>query len=119
MSDRNALNLRSFLYFTATGLALGGLIGWLAMHSWLGLGFLVIGVILVIGLWAELDFLADIATAVMEPVWRGIARAGQQWAGADPGKPVDGRLRAAFGLAFLIGLACGAAIDFSGPKGGA
>ena len=119
MTDRNAPNLRSVLYFAATGLALGALIGTLAMHSWLGVGFLVIGLILFIGLWAELDFLTDIAGAVIEPLWRAIARAGQHWAGADPDKPVDGRLRACFALTFLAGLAGGVLIDFSGPKGGA
>ena len=119
MSDRNALNLRSFLYFTATGLALGGLIGWLAMHSWLGLGFLVIGVILVIGLWAELDFLTDIATAVIEPAWRSIARTGQQLAGMDPNEPLVLGPRIVFGLAFLTGLAGVVLTRFSASEGGA
>ena len=60
----NRPNLAAILYFAAIGLALGAGIGWLALNSWLGIGFLIVGVILLIGLWAELDFLTDIATAV-------------------------------------------------------
>ena len=66
----NRPNLAAILYFAAIGLALGAGIGWLALNSWLGIGFLVVGVILLIGLWAELDFLTDIATAVIEPMPR-------------------------------------------------
>lgn len=119
MSDRNSRSLVSALYFVAIGLALGAGVGWLALNSWLGLGFLILGAILVIGIWAEVDLLTDIATTVMAPVWRSIARTGQQLAGADPDRPVDLWLRAGFGLAFLTGLAGAILFQFSASKGGA
>ena len=112
-------NLAAILYFAAIGLALGAGIGWLALNSWLGIGFLVVGVILLIGLWAELDFLTDIATAVIEPAWRSIARTGQQLAGMDPNQPLDLGPRIVFGLAFLTGLAGVVLTRFSASEGGA
>ena len=119
MSDRNSLNLASVLYFAVIGGAFGAGIGWLALNSWLGIGFLIIGAVLFIGLWAELDFLTDIASAVIEPVWRSIARTGQQLAGADPDRPVDFGARFVFGLAFLTGLASVVLIKFSASEAGA
>ena len=119
MSDRNSPTLVAGLYFAVIGLALGTGIGWLALNSWLGLGFLIIGVLLFIGLWAELDILTDIATALMEPAWRGIARTGQQLAGADPDRPVNLGLRVGFGVAFLTGLAGTVLFHFLPSEGGA
>ena len=119
MSDRNSLNLASVLYFAVIGGAFGAGIGWLALNSWLGIGFLVVGVILLIGLWAELDFLTDIATAVIEPAWRSIARTGQQLAGMDPNEPLVLGPRIVFGLAFLTGLAGVVLTRFSASEGGA
>ena len=119
MSDRNSLNLVSVLYFAVIGAAFGAGIGWLALNSWLGIGFLVVGVILLIGLWAELDFLTDIATAVIEPAWRSIARTGQQLAGMDPNEPLVLGPRIVFGLAFLTGLAGVVLTRFSASEGGA
>ena len=117
MSDRNAP--AALLYFAVIGLTLGGGIGWLALNSWLGIGFLIIGIVLFIGLWAELDFLTDIASAVMEPAWRSIARTGQKLAGLDPDQPLDLGPRIAFGLAFLAGLAGVVLIEFSTSEAGA
>ena len=115
----NRPNLAAILNFAAIGLALGAGIGWLALNSWLGIGFLVVGVILLIGLWAELDFLTDIATAVIEPAWRSIARTGQQLAGMDPNEPLVLGPRIVFWLAFLTGLAGVVLTRFSASEGGA
>ena len=119
MTDPTRPSLRGALLFSAIGLALGGLIGLLALHSWLGIGFLILGLLLFVGIWAELDFLTDLAEAALRPVWRMIARAGAQWAGADPDRPVHGALRLAFGLGFLAGLGAAVLIRFAGPMGGA
>ncbi|TRW99126.1 hypothetical protein FNJ84_00110 [Paracoccus sp. M683] len=97
-------NARSAALFAAIGLAMGAIIGWLAANSWLGIGFLVILALLVIGTMAELDVLADIGVAISEPVWKTIARAGEKWAGVDPDQPVPGALRAIFALGFAASL---------------
>ncbi|MDO5605671.1 MAG: hypothetical protein Q4G25_10985 [Paracoccus sp. (in: a-proteobacteria)] len=93
------------VYFALTGLAFGAAVGWLALNSWLGIGFLIIGVLLVVGIWGGLDIATDLAGALIRPAWRSIARTGHRLAGADPGQPAPSACRAAFGAAFVAGLA--------------
>ncbi|MDO5606597.1 MAG: hypothetical protein Q4G25_15700 [Paracoccus sp. (in: a-proteobacteria)] len=93
------------LRFALTGLAFGAGVGWLALNTWLGIGFLVIGALLVAALWGGLPFADDLAEALIRPAWRSITRTGHHLAGASPGQPLPPACRAGFTLAFLAGLA--------------
>ncbi|AUH32854.1 hypothetical protein [Paracoccus tegillarcae] len=105
MTGTTSTTTRSGVLFAAAGFALGMIIGWFALNSWLGFGFLIILVLIFVGAMADLDFLVDIAAAISEPVWKMIARAGGDWAGLDPRKPVPISQQLIYALAFLIGLA--------------